>query len=198
MELPRICLVVAIALAPSATTAQGRVGQARPGDPHGHAVGGRGAATPKPAGGGDHRAVQSQARRRGQRILAIPLLVDSNEVKSGNEDTTPPPSAPPGPAVESSSIQPPFQPATTANAAQGSLRGNLRLDVEPHTAQVYVDGFYLGTVEDSHRSPAGLTLATGWHRLEFRAPGFDTPAINVTIETNRTTSYQGTLKPARP
>jgi hypothetical protein len=198
MNLRRVCLVVAIALAPSTTIAQRQVGPARPGDPHSRAVGGRGAVTPKPAGSGDHRAVPSQARRRGQRILAIPLLVDSNEVESGNEDATPPPSAPPGPAVESSSIQPPFQPATTANAAQGSLRGNLRLDVEPHTAQVYVDGFYLGTVEDSHRSPAGLTLATGWHRLEFRAPGFETPAINVTIEPNRTTSYQGTLKPARP
>ena len=203
MDLRRVCLVVAITLAPSTTTAQGRAGQARPGDPHGHAAGGRGAATPTPAGGGEHRAVQSQARRRGGRILAIPVLLDSNETKTDNEDTTPlssapRPLAPPGPPVESSSIQPPFQPTPIANAARGSLRGNLRLDVEPRSAQVYVDGFFLGTVEDSHRSPTGLTLATGWHRLEFRAPGFETPAINVTVETNRTTSYQGTLKPTRP
>jgi hypothetical protein len=63
---------------------------------------------------------------------------------------------------------------------------------------VYVDGFYRGTVAECRRSAAGLNLATGWHRLELRAPGFETPAINVTVEPNRTTSYQGALKPTRP
>jgi len=62
---------------------------------------------------------------------------------------------------------------------------------------VYIDGFYRGTVADCRRNAAGLNLATGWHRLEFRAPGFETPAINVTVEANRTTSYQGELKPTR-
>jgi hypothetical protein len=130
-------------------------------------------------------------------ILSVPLTVDSNEAKSDNEDTTPLPFAP-GPSVESSSIQPPFQPTATAGLAHGSLRGYLWLDVEPNSAQVYVDGFYVGTVEDCHRGQAGLNLATGWHRLEFRAPGFETPAVNVTIETNRMTSFQGELKPTRP
>ena len=65
-------------------------------------------------------------------------------------------------------------------------------------AQVYVDGFYVGLVRDFHRSGAGLNLAAGWHRLEFRAPGYETPAVNVTIEPNRTATYQGELKPTRP
>jgi hypothetical protein len=197
MDLRCMCLVVTIALAPSTVIAQGRGGQARPSDPRSHAAGRRGAATPKVAGGGDHRGERSPARRRGGTILSMPLTVDSNEVKSDSEDATPPRLAPAGPPVESSSIQPPFHPTATAGASQGSLRGNLWLDVEPNSAQVYVDGFFRGTVADCQRGAAGLNLATGWHRLEFRAPGFETPAINVTVETNRTTRYQGELKPTR-
>jgi hypothetical protein len=96
-------------------------------------------------------------------------------------------------SAEPSLIQPllPFQPPQTS--AQ-SPRGNLRLEVRPDTAQVYVDGFYSGTVEESTRSPAGLSLTAGWHRLEFRAPGYETPAVNVTILANQTTSYRGELK----
>ena len=194
MHLRRICLVIAIALAPSTITAQGRAGQARPSRPPGHTVGRRGAAAPAPVAGGDRRRGPSPARRRGGNILLVPLPADSIEADPDNEDTTPRPSARPGPPAESSSIRPPFQPITTAGGSQGSLRGNLWLDVQPVSAQVYVDGFYHGTVADSRRSAAGLSLATGWHRLELRAPGFETPAINVTVEANRTTSYQGELK----
>ena len=63
------------------------------------------------------------------------------------------------------------------------------------TAQVYVDGFYVGTVEDISRRPTGLDLAAGWHRLEFRAPGYVTPAVNVTIEADRTLNYRRELQP---
>jgi hypothetical protein len=73
----------------------------------------------------------------------------------------------------------------------------LRLEVRPATAQVYVDGFYVGTVENAG-SAAGLSLAAGWHRLEFRAPGYATSAVNVTIEANRTISHSGELTPMRP
>jgi hypothetical protein len=198
VALCRVCLVMAITLAPGTMTAQGRGGQARPRDPDGHTVGRRGAATPKPVAGRDRRRAPSPARRHGGNILLVPLPADSIEAEPDSEDTTPRPLAPAGPPVESSSIQPPFQPTATAGAAQGSLRGNLWLDVEPSSAQVYVDGFYSGTVADCQRSPAGLKLATGWHRLEFRAPGFETPAIHVTVETDRTTRYRGELKPTRP
>ena len=199
MMVPRcVCLLIAIILAPGTVIAQGRGGQARPSRPDGRAAGRRGAATPKPEARGDHRRAPSPARRRGGNILWIPPAVDSIEAEPDNEDTAPPPSVPIGPPVESSTIQPPFQPTTTADASHGATSGNLWLDVQPSSAQVYVDGFYRGTVAECRRSAAGLNLATGWHRLELRAPGFETPAINVTVEPNRTTSYQGALKPTRP
>lgn len=76
-----------------------------------------------------------------------------------------------------------------------AARGNLRLAVEPDAAQVYVDGFYVGTVEEISRLEQGLVVAAGWHRLEFRAPGYVTPAVNVTIEADRTLSYGTQLLP---
>src|SRR5262249_1019179 len=90
----------------------------------------------------------------------------------------------PLPPPESSSTEPmltlPRPPVPTP------AHGNLRLSVAPDTAQVYVDGFYVGTVEEISRLEPGLDVAAGWHRLEFRAPGYVTPAVNVTIEANRT------------
>jgi hypothetical protein len=107
--------------------------------------------------------------------------------------------APPTPriAAEPSVIRPllDLQPP---QALPQSARGHLQIEVEPTTAQVYIDGFYVGTVQDAGRSPDGLNVAAGWHRLELRAPGFETPAINVTIAADRTLTYQGALKPIRP
>ena len=97
-------------------------------------------------------------------------------------------------APESSSIQP-LPPTDLPRTSPQVARGNLRLEVGPNTAGVYVDGFYMGTVEDSNGSSTELSLTAGWHRLEFRAPGFETPAVNVTIQADRTTSYRGELKP---
>jgi hypothetical protein len=103
----------------------------------------------------------------------------------------PPP--PPLPPPESSLIQPiPLlqrpRPAATAH-------GNLRLAVAPDSAQVYVDGFYAGTVDEISRTEQGLDVSAGWHRLEFRAPGYVTPAVNVTVEADRTLNYRTQLQP---
>ena len=75
-----------------------------------------------------------------------------------------------------------------------SPTGTLQLEVAPPHAQVYVDGFSVGTVEAVTGS-GGLTVTAGWHRLEFRAPGYQTPAVNVTIEVNRTITYHLALRP---
>jgi len=104
----------------------------------------------------------------------------------------PPPRRIEAPA-ESSLIQPMLTLARPQ--ASPTLHGNLQLEVAPNTAQAYVDGFYVGTVEDVSRLNEGLSVGVGWHRLEFRAPGYVTPAVNVTIEANRTFRYRGELKP---
>jgi hypothetical protein len=70
----------------------------------------------------------------------------------------------------------------------------LKLDVEPRSAQVYVDGFFAGSV-DAVNARGGLRATPGWHRLEFRAPGFQTPAVNVTFDASRPDTYHFALRP---
>jgi len=76
--------------------------------------------------------------------------------------------------------------------------GNLRLIIEPGTAQVFVDGYFVGSVDDFSGTLAGLALEAGPHRLEFRAPGYETVAVDVRIEAQRTIAYRGALKPQQP
>ncbi len=70
--------------------------------------------------------------------------------------------------------------------------GYLRLDVEPESAQVYVDGFYAGTVADFRRS-GGRLVDSGPHRVEFRAEGYDSQSVELRIRANDVLAYRGTL-----
>jgi|SRR5688572_6403936 len=70
--------------------------------------------------------------------------------------------------------------------------GYLRLDVEPESAQVYVDGFYAGTVADFRRS-GGRLVDSGPHRIEFRAEGYDSQSVELRIRPNDVLAYRGTL-----
>jgi hypothetical protein len=73
--------------------------------------------------------------------------------------------------------------------------GLLRLIVEPSTAQVYVDGFSVGTVADLRQL---VTLAPGPHRVELRAPGSDPVAFDVNILPTETITYRTTLRQNAP
>ena len=82
-------------------------------------------------------------------------------------------------------------------SVQPSAVGRLRLRVEPATAQVYVDGFYMGTVDDFNGSGQDVSLEAGPHRIEIRAPGYETLTFDVKTEPSRTITYRGTLRPVR-
>ncbi len=83
------------------------------------------------------------------------------------------------------------------DSSSDQTSGNVRLLVEPSTAQVYVDGYYVGTVEDFNHSLAGMNIEAGPHRIEFRAPGYETLTLDVKIESRRTITYRGSLPPVR-
>jgi PEGA domain-containing protein len=70
--------------------------------------------------------------------------------------------------------------------------GYLRLDVEPESAQVYVDGFYAGTVGDFRRG-GGRAVDAGPHRVELRAEGYDSQSVELRVRANDVLSYRGTL-----
>jgi hypothetical protein len=82
-------------------------------------------------------------------------------------------------------------------SVQPSGAGHLRLRVEPATAQVFVDGFYMGTVDDFNGSAQDASLEAGPHRIEIRAPGYETLTFDVKTEASRTITYRGSLRPVQ-
>ena len=79
-----------------------------------------------------------------------------------------------------------------------AARGGLRLDSSPGSAQVYVDGLYVGSVEDFGMSGRALDLDAGAHRVELRAAGYATLSFDVRITANETTRYRGDLEKLSP
>jgi PEGA domain-containing protein len=93
------------------------------------------------------------------------------------------------------SAEPPLPVGQVSVAAPS---GNIRLVVEPSTAQVFVDGYYVGTVDDFRNTLAGLNIDAGRHRLEFRADGYEPLALDVKIEANVTITYRAALRRLQP
>ena len=77
---------------------------------------------------------------------------------------------------------------------QGGM-GGLKLKVQPTSAQVLVDGYYMGTVDDFNGAFQKMDLTSGPHHVEIRAPGFRAITFDVRIEPNDTVTYRGELQP---
>ena len=72
--------------------------------------------------------------------------------------------------------------------------GTLRLKVKPREAEVFVDGYYVGVVDDFDGMFQKLHLETGPHRIEVRAEGFEPLSFDVRISPDHNTTYQGEMK----
>jgi len=59
---------------------------------------------------------------------------------------------------------------------------------------VFVDGYFVGIVDEFDGIFQRLHLDTGTHRIEVRAPGYEPLAIDVRIAPEHTTTYEGSLK----
>ena len=75
------------------------------------------------------------------------------------------------------------------------LVGRLRLDIEPGggAQQLYVDRYYVGTLEDFSGE---VELEAGLHIIEIQALGYETLHVDVNIAPGRSITYRGTLKAA--
>jgi hypothetical protein len=76
--------------------------------------------------------------------------------------------------------------------------GQLKLKVNPRDAQVYVDGYFTGLVDDYDGFFQRLTIDSGPHRIEIRKPGFATLSFDVRIPPDETVTYRGELQPQQP
>jgi len=72
--------------------------------------------------------------------------------------------------------------------------GSLRLKVKPSEASVYVDGYYVGLVDDFDGIFQRLHVASGTHHVEIEAPGYEPLEFDVMVEADRTVTYKGELQ----
>jgi hypothetical protein len=76
--------------------------------------------------------------------------------------------------------------------------GELRLIVSPRFADVYVDGYFAGRVDDYDGIFQALKLEAGAHHIQIVAQGYSPLDFDVRLEPNRKITYRGTLPPFRP
>ncbi|MEW5983537.1 MAG: PEGA domain-containing protein [Acidobacteriota bacterium] len=75
--------------------------------------------------------------------------------------------------------------------------GSLRLKVSPREANVFVDGYYAGRVDDFDGIFQRLKLKPGPHKIEISAPGYAPLVFDVDVRLNDTITYEGVLEPIR-
>ena len=80
----------------------------------------------------------------------------------------------------------------------GSGLGRLRLQVLPKDAEVFIDGYYAGQVDDFDGRLQGLDLETGGYSVEVRKAGWETLTFDVRVTPGRTTTYKAGLVQQRP
>jgi hypothetical protein len=73
--------------------------------------------------------------------------------------------------------------------------GKLRLDIDQRDAEVYIDGYYAGVIDDFDGHLQGLRLEPGSYQVEVALPGFAPLEFDVRITPGRTTTYRGSLLP---
>lgn len=72
--------------------------------------------------------------------------------------------------------------------------GALRIKVKPSRAEVLVDGYYVGIVDEFDNPFQQLQLESGPHRIEVRADGYEPVSFEVRIVPGKTTTYKAELK----
>jgi hypothetical protein len=72
--------------------------------------------------------------------------------------------------------------------------GSIRLKIRPRNSEVYVDGYFVGVVDDFDGVFQRLHIESGAHRIEVRAPGYEPLAFDVRITPDHKTTYEGELK----
>jgi hypothetical protein len=79
--------------------------------------------------------------------------------------------------------------------ASGYAMGAVKLKVTPRAAEVLVDGYYAGTVDDFDGVFQALRLDSGAYKIEIRKPGYETLHFDVRVQPDRTITYRGDMKP---
>jgi hypothetical protein len=77
---------------------------------------------------------------------------------------------------------------------QSFAEAGLKLKVKPSDAQVFVDGYFAGQVDEFDGAFQRLPMKAGTHKIEIRAPGYAPLTFDITVERFQTTTYKGELQ----
>ena len=72
--------------------------------------------------------------------------------------------------------------------------GRVRIKVKPRDAEVFVDGYFAGRVDDFDGVFQRLHVDPGPHRFEIRAEGYQPLMFELLIQPDRSMTYEGELK----
>ena len=90
-----------------------------------------------------------------------------------------------------------YYPSLSA-ARTATTSASVKLKVKPRDAEVWVDGYYAGTVDDFDGMFQALRLDSGAYRIEVRKPGFETLTFDVRVQPDRNITFRGEMRPAVP
>jgi len=79
------------------------------------------------------------------------------------------------------------------NTTQSNM-GGVSFDITPDSAEVWVDGNYMGQVADYTASSQPLGLTAGRHHIELREPGFQVSSFDVDVIPGQVIPFQGQLE----
>jgi hypothetical protein len=85
-------------------------------------------------------------------------------------------------------------PPAYLSATPGYAYGGVRITDAPPDAQVFVDGYYMGIVDDFDGLTQHLNLTAGPHQIEIRAAGYQPIAFNVNVQPGRTITYRAPIQ----
>lgn len=76
--------------------------------------------------------------------------------------------------------------------------GGVRIAVAQRDAEVYVDGYYAGIVDDFDGALQRVSLEPGPHHIEVSAEGYEPVSFDVNVEPGQTITYRAALRQSRP
>jgi len=92
----------------------------------------------------------------------------------------------------------PYPAPSNAYPGPGSIAptatGGLSFEITPSDATVYIDGQFVGAVEQFTPNDQPLPMAPGRHRVEVRAPGYQTIVFDVDIMAGQVIPYRGEMQ----
>jgi hypothetical protein len=75
----------------------------------------------------------------------------------------------------------------------GRAYGGVRIDLPQRDAQVYVGGYFVGTVDEFDGVFQQLNLEPGPHRIEVRADGYEPIVFDIRVQPGRTITYRASM-----